>query len=234
MRGKNMNQEQWNKISKLLEKINQEIDDQRLSLGLDDFYINELLPMLVDEIVTKNLDDESTLVNIVKHPDFYKYIEEKYLALNFENCEKRLKIIREIFGLIHKGYYAGAIVLLYGQFEGLLTDFLIDQMLIIQYESGDLKYEKSPFKFTKRDGEEKTFKRKKIIGLFDKILIAQHYYNEFYELKIYEIDEEGTSISDSRNRILHGTDLDNFNLERVFILAMGFHKVCKVILEIKN
>lgn len=230
-----MKQDQWSRLAKSYEKIAEQVADSRLSFGLDDFYASELTSLINDQIIDIGLDAEITLFDIARREDFYKFIEDKFLELNFENKESRLKVVHEVFCLIRDGYYAGAIVLLYGQFEGLLTDFLIDQKLLVLKQS---KHKKE-YRYLRNHGDYKVDHRTnekeiKVNGLYIKIEIANKFYFNFGELSIYKIDSEGSSLTDSRNHILHGIDLANFTLERAFILAMWFHKVCAVMLIIKN
>lgn len=218
-------------LSSLLDKLNLDFEDPKINFGTEFFYSKDLLKWIL--MSCEDLTSIS-LKNIVQNERFFEELKIIFQSLHFREAHKRVKIIEEICQLVKNGFYAGAITLLYGQFEGLLTDFLIHQKKL-RYESNRLIYNDKNFQYRDKKNRLRDFidnkkgkrcNEKMIVGLADNILIAQYFFKDFEKLHIYTIDEHGSTISDSRNKILHGTDLDNFTLERAFILAMWFYVVC--------
>lgn len=174
----------------------------------------------------KKVEDFSIL-SLVQDQNFVEMVLSRFMKLDFPNASKRALVIKEFFYLLSIERYAGAISLLYGQFEGLLTDFLVAKGLLRLNENNKLQYQGEKIEYKdQRNQNKKLATNTHVTGLTYKILIANHHFKEFHKLLIYRIDHHAHSYADSRNSILHGTDLDNFTLERAFILAMWFYLVC--------
>lgn len=204
-----------------------ELSNPNLKFSAEVIYFSEFIFKYEGDI------DDFSILNLVKEDYFRDKVLESFSNIDLPNQEKRFFVLNEIFNLTQSSFFAGAIVLLYGQLEGLLTDFLINQKLL----STSLEYKYENFNYLEgsdiksiysyevcRDGFKKYKTKKKIIGLNDKILIAKNFYPEFESLSAYRIDPNASNkkISNSRNDVLHGSDLDNFTVERVFILSVGF------------
>ncbi|MBP6861721.1 MAG: hypothetical protein KBC57_05125 [Neisseriaceae bacterium] len=122
----------------------------------------------------------------------------------------RRPIFKEIFALYKHQYFAGCICLLYGQIEGLITDFLLYERKIYRRRKG---------LFIKQPNR----RPRKIVGLKLKIDIAKRDPKTEWITKLGAYSEFKTidgnkRLTLSRNLVLHGDELDNLNQEHAFIL----------------
>ena len=152
------------------------------------------------------------------------YFEEQFLSY-FENLSlgvhfsKRNKILSEALQLYRLEYYIGCLPILYGQLEGILTDFLV--------EHKHLKPKSKSFVYigeTIKNRNSDIVANQYINGLNDKIIIAKKFYEYFDHLEAYKLDGE-LSIREERNAILHGNNLEAFTKERCFILFLWLDSI---------
>lgn len=217
-----------------LDKILNELECQKIEFSSELLYFTDF-KRLISKYIDLDRSEDFSILEIIKDKDFTSKIEKCFYQLNLINADKRLIVIKEIFELIRANYLAGAITLLYAQFEGLLTDLLLSNK-IIRLNDEKFTYIKTEI-FTEnfQNGSKREIKHNsEYSGLHCKITIAQHFFPSISQLKIYKIDDMNNTLTKSRNNILHGADLDNFSLERAFILVMWFYFVCREMLKIKK
>lgn len=124
-----------------------------------------------------------------------------------ERKAQRRVILQEAFKLYQLECYAGCIPVIYAQLEGLLTDVLIEQGFLKQSQTKLVDvYKIVP-----------GLKGNEIKSLWHKSKIAGELNRYFAELAAYKMDSSST-VTMTRHNMLHGTDVDNFNQERSFIL----------------
>ena len=107
------------------------------------------------------------------------------------------------------GFYSGCIPNVYAQLEGILTDILI--------KAGFLK--QNGTKFVDVYKIVPGLKGNEIKSLWHKSKIAIELNPYFAELAAYKMDSS-SNVTMSRHNMLHGTDVDNFNQARSFILLI--------------
>ena len=120
---------------------------------------------------------------------------------------QRRVILQEAFKLYQLECFAGCIPVIYAQLEGLLTDVLIEQGFLKQSQTKLVDvYKIVP-----------GLKGNEIKSLWHKSKIACELNRYFAELAAYKMDSSST-VTMTRHNMLHGTDVENFNKERSFIL----------------
>lgn len=234
-------------IINLLNKKRQEIDPEKLKNFLEGIYkfqqyepyLTNLLDSLENNTNLSHVNETISLACFVQlifeyedNPEsvhifdvintryfdeiFFKIFEGIDLGENFKNRED---VLREAFTLYKLEYYAGCLTLLYGQLEGILTDYLIQKNLLIK-NGNFYHYLGDKIVYPYKNNNKKIIDSdKRITGIDDKIIIAANFNEYFEKLDAYKIDSE-YKINNDRNDILHGSILDRFTKERCFILIV--------------
>ena len=129
------------------------------------------------------------------------------LEIDEEIKAKRRVVLLESFKMYKLGFYSGCIPNIYAQLEGILTDVLI--------KTGFLK--QNGTKFVDVYKIVPGLKGNEIKSLWHKSKIAIELNHYFAELAAYKMDSS-SNVTMTRHNMLHGTDVDNFNQARSFIL----------------
>lgn len=244
-------------MGEAIQNVLNDIDPKKLKIfleGIDKFqknepYLTELLDQLKNndnlshanealslacfiQLIYEN-DDKPEDVNIfdVINSDYFN--NKFFSAVNQiklgENFTKREFVLKEAFQLYKLEYYAGCLTLLYGQLEGILTDYLIQRNLLIK-NGNFYNYSGDGFDHTYKNGNKKTINSSsKITGIDSKVIIAANFNKYFEKLDAYKIDSE-YKINNDRNDILHGNILDRFTKERCFILVVWLTSIFNFLL----
>lgn len=157
--------------------------------------------------------------------------QNEFLTLFEKSLEKgvrseRKPVVKEAFELYKHCFFRGCTTLLYGMLEGVLTDFLVFKRKLEKDEKGKYNYIGNSFSYLNQERKQGQFNKKKVTGLFDKILIAADLISLFRELEIYEVEED-IFFKDSRNGVLHGDDLEGLSQERSFIIFLWLYYLLK-------
>jgi hypothetical protein len=168
------------------------------------------------QLIHENEDnpEDVDIFDIVNTIYFNEMFFSKFNRIQIEgNFRKREVVLKEAFQLYELELYAGCLSILYGQLEGILTDYLVHK--------GVLRREERNYTYLGDDilGTPTVKKNKKITGISDKIIIAKNINEYFGKLDAYKIDSI-YKINQDRNDILHGNILDRFTKERCFILVI--------------
>ena len=131
------------------------------------------------------------------------------LEIDEEMKAKRRLVLLESLKMYKLGFYSGCIPNVYAQLEGILTDILI--------KAGFLK--QNGTKFVDVYKIVPGLKGNEIKSLWHKSKIAIELNPYFAELAAYKMDSS-SNVSMTRHNMLHGTDVDNFNQARSFILLI--------------
>ena len=129
------------------------------------------------------------------------------LQINEDLKAKRRVVLLESFKMYKLGFYTGCIPNVYAQLEGILTDVLIT--------TGFLK--QNGTKFVDVYKIVPGLKGNEIKSLWHKSKIATEQNPYFAELAAYKMDSS-SNVTMTRHNMLHGTDVENFNQARSFIL----------------
>lgn len=196
-------------------------------------HVNETLSLACFvQLIFENEDnlDNLHLFDVIKTNYFDEMFFSKFDGINLgENFKLRKNIIKEAFKLYELEFYAGCLTLLYGQLEGILTDYLVYQNVILKKDTS-YKYCGEEIRYTNQRNEEEIIKNNKsITGIYHKIIIAKNKNIYFEELDAYKIDSE-FKINNDRNGILHGNILDRFTKERCFILIIWLTSIFNFLL----
>lgn len=250
-------QDLLNPIINLVNKKREEIDSEKLKKFIEGIYkfqqyepyLANLIGSLENNTNLSHVDETLTLACFVQlifenedNPEsihifdvintryfdeiFFKIFEGLNLGENFTNREV---VLREAFTLYKLEYYAGCLTLLYGQLEGILTDYLIQRNLLIK-NGNFYNYLGEDIVYTYKNNNKKTIKSDtKITSIDNKIIIAANFNEYFKKLDAYKIDSE-YKINNDRNDILHGNILDRFTKERCFILIIWLTSIFNFLL----
>lgn len=215
----------------LTELLNQLKNNDNLS------HANEALSLACFIQLIYENEDKPEDVNIfdVINSDYFKkmfFSAASHVELG-ENFTKREAVLKEAFELYKLEYYAGCLTLLYGQLEGILTDYLVYKKAILKFDTS-YKYCGEKINYMNEKNEEQTIKKNKnITGIYDKIIIAKNINQYFDKLDAYRLDSE-YKINNDRNDILHGNILDRFTRERCFIVIIWLMSILKFLYFEKN
>lgn len=241
-------------VAEAIQNVLNDIDPEKLKIfleGVDKFqknepYLTELLNQIKNndnllhadealslacliQLIYEN-EDKPEDVNIfdVINSDYFKkmfFSATSHIELG-ENFTKREAVLKEAFELYKLEYYAGCLTLLYGQLEGILTDYLVHKSAIVK--SGTVyKYCGEKINYMNDNNQEQTInKNKNITGIYDKIIIAKDINEYFDKLDAYRLDSEH-KINNDRNDILHGNILDRFTRERCFIVIIWLMSILR-------
>lgn len=196
-------------------------------------HVNETLSLacLVQLIFeNENNLDNLHLFDVIKTDYFDEMFFSKFDEIHLgENFKLRKNIIKEAFKLYELEFYVGCLALLYGQLEGILTDYLIQRNLLIK-NGNFYNYLGKEIVYTYKNNNKKTINSAtKITGIDNKIIIAANFNEYFEKLDAYKIDSE-YKINNDRNDILHGNILDRFTKERCFILIIWLTSIFNFLL----
>ncbi len=131
------------------------------------------------------------------------------LEIDEEIKAKRRLVLLESLKMYKLGFYTGCIPNVYAQLEGILTDILL--------KTGFLK--QNGTKFVDVYKIVPGLKANEIKSLWHKSKIAIELNPYFAELAAYKMDSS-SNVTMTRHNMLHGTDVENFNQARSFILLI--------------
>ncbi len=131
------------------------------------------------------------------------------LEIDEEIKAKRRLVLLESLKMYKLGLYTGCIPNVYAQLEGILTDILL--------KTGFLK--QNGTKFVDVYKIVPGLKANEIKSLWHKSKIAIELNPYFAELAAYKMDSS-SNVTMTRHNMLHGTDVENFNQARSFILLI--------------
>ena len=196
-------------------------------LAENEVYFDVLINQLDQPIDAKVSNDALNFIHfwmlIQKHEkdvsqfNLLELINTEYFQTEFFNAfdaldigelkAQRRVILQEAFKLYQLECFAGCIPVIYAQLEGLLTDVLIEQGFLKQAQT----------KFVDVYKIVPGLKGNEIKSLWHKAKIATELNRYFAEINAYKMDNS-SNITMTRHNMLHGTDVENFNRERSFIL----------------
>ena len=128
--------------------------------------------------------------------------------------------------MYEKEYFAGCLCLLHSQLEGIITDYLLHKKII--KEEFD-EYKKTHY--IKYNGNIKN-KNDKVSGLFKKIDLSKNINKNFLRLKEYKLDSnENIQFWDARNKVLHGSNISDFNDKTCFVVFIWINSILTSIKE---
>jgi hypothetical protein len=159
----------------------------------------------------------------IKNTSLYDLINQGYFQQHLLECfdeveitghfNRRKSIIEEAFKLYELKFYAGCLCLLLSQLEGIITDYLIFKKIIIKNPNTK--------KFEYTDG-----KQGSVTGLSEKIQLAKNINKNFSRLELFKFDQDSNrKFNNERNDILHGSNIDNFTIERCLILFIWIDSI---------
>lgn len=153
--------------------------------------------------------EQFNLLDMINSEYFQTEMLKAFDALEIdENIKaKRRLVLLESLKMYKLGFYSGCIPNVYAQLEGILTDVLI--------KTGFLK--QNGTKFVDVYKIVPGLKGNEIKSLWHKSKIAIELNPYFAELAAYKMDSS-SNVTMTRHNMLHGTDIDNFNQARSFIL----------------
>jgi hypothetical protein len=153
--------------------------------------------------------EQFKLLDIINAEYFQTEMLKAFDALQIDEAlkTKRRAVLLESFKMYKLGLYSGCIPNVYAQLEGILTDVLIT--------TGFLK--QNGTKFVDVYKIVPGLKGNEIKSLWHKSKIAIEQNPYFAELAAYKMDSS-SNVTMTRHNMLHGTDVENFNQARSFIL----------------
>ena len=153
--------------------------------------------------------EQFNLLDLINTKAFQSEILKAFDALQIDEeiKAKRRIVLLESLKMYKLGLYSGCIPNIYAQLEGILTDVLI--------KTGFLK--QSGTKFVDVYKIVPGLKGNEIKSLWHKSKIAIEQNPYFSELAAYKMDSS-SNVTMTRHNMLHGTDVENFNQARSFIL----------------
>lgn len=158
--------------------------------------------------------EQFKLLDIINGEYFQTEMLKAFDALDIDEnikAQRRL-VLLESFKMYKLGFYTGCIPNIYAQLEGILTDVLI--------KTGFLK--QSGTKFVDVYKIVPGLKGNEIKSLWHKSKIAIEQNPYFAELAAYKMDSS-SNVTMTRHNMLHGTDIENFNQARSFILFIWLY-----------
>jgi len=189
------------------DKIQPHVDNMLIGLNDPDFDIANDVISVSDIIESVDLDKDpeaASLMDVIANITFQEGLIKIYESTSLR--KERINLMRDAFKMHNEKLYSGSIFLLYGLIEGILTDALIEIEVLFE-KDGRIK------------GIDNNSKEMPINGLAGKIDQAKKHDNskiEYLEkLSAYKLitGDEKSTITKTRNSILHGNVLD-FNNEK--------------------
>jgi hypothetical protein len=237
-----------NRIENLLQILDQglsEFDDP-------DFKIYEILNFseLFSIVKTEDLDNSTFVYKLERVPDG-KIFRDNFLKLYDQtglNLERK-KVLKDILDLHQKEFYSGSVTLAYSQIEGVLSDMFVElKAIALNANNTYIKLDVNSSPKLNKKGEEIYLK-----GLVSKINhlceINKKAYNgiiirnidpngsdEQLILNSYELNfsEKESTISSTRNKILHGQDISYFSPKRSAQLILWLYSILDNIVRYKK
>lgn len=204
------NIELWAQFARIYPQLEPYID--RIASGLNDpdFEIaNDVVELahIFSAIDLQKDPSSASLLDVISGEAFQNSLTDFYSGMTLD--ANRLPLIKEALDLHNSGKYAGSICLLYGLIEGVLTESFekANYIIINQQRINPVKVDGS------------VNNKSNLTGLVPKLEHAinrqdqlQSYYSKIKTYELVAGDAEET-IPKTRNKILHGSDLE-FNTEK--------------------
>lgn len=217
--------EMLNKISVALEK-SQAIDpfmermliemesNSNFSEALETIPYTELFRLLAKSEKIETV----SILDLINQDTFKKELLQYFDQLNIgSHFKKRKALIEEALKLYELKFYAGCLCLLHTQIEGIITDYLLFKQVIKEEEIGKGKFINN-----------QTIKQ--VMGLRNKITLAIEINNNLSRLDSFIFDnDKNRKFYHERNDLLHGSNINNFNAERCFILFVWIDSILESI-----
>ena len=169
---------------------------------------------------------DKSILELINNDIFKENLLAKFDQIEIgEKFKNRKNIIEEAFNLYRLNYFSGCLCLLYSQLEGIMTDYLFAKNLIEEYsEYGQIKYKKIGSNEKKREN--------KVNGLFDKIKLCKGINDNFLRLEKYRLNsDENIRFSESRNKVIHGSNIESFNAINCFTTFIWINSIIQSIYE---
>lgn len=194
----------YEKADPHIEKLFLEMENNvNLSEALEILPYRQIFKLALNNFQIKDLTVLKLINEDYFQKNFLNYFDEIEIDQKFKN---RKNIAKEALELYKLGYFAGCSCLLHSTLEGIMTDYLLFKKIIIKSN----KHGKTQYKSVD--------KKEIIIGLSKKIKLAKDINENFLRLETYKFDSnKNKKLSDERNDVLHGSNIDNFTDERCFI-----------------
>lgn len=156
-----------------------------------------------------------SILSLINDDFFQNGILECFDEIQIGNHFKRRKpLIAEAFKLYKLEYFSGCLCLIHSQLEGIITDYLIFKNIIRkEISNGKTKF------ISNSDGNN-------VVGLAKKIELAKDINENFLRLESFQFDnDQNKKFHNERNDLLHGSNIDNFNPERCFIVFIWIDSI---------
>lgn len=199
------------RISPSMEKFLAEMEsNSNLSEARYAFTYKQIFRLLSD---SEDIE-KTSLFDLINQSYFRDSLLKCFDEIEIGNHFKRRKsILEEAFKLYELKFYAGCLSLLLSQLEGIITDYLIFKEVII----------KNP---KNKKLESTNGKKEPVTGLSKKIELAKNINENFSRLELFEFDQNSNrKFNNERNDILHGSNIDNFTIERCLILFIWIDSI---------
>ncbi|MEG2251306.1 MAG: hypothetical protein RSD09_07050 [Bacilli bacterium] len=194
-------------------------NDEQLSEALETIPYNLLFDLAVDDSFQIT---DVTVLKLINKDKFKENILGYFDEIAI--FKDRKKVIKEALDLYEKEYFAGCLCLLHSQLEGIITDYLLHKKII--------KEEFDEYKKTHYIKYNGNIKNDKVSGLFKKIDLSKNINKNFLRLKEYKLDSnENIQFWDARNKVLHGSNINDFNDKTCFIVFIWINSILTSIKE---
>lgn len=162
--------------------------------------------------------ESTNLFDLINQSYFREPLLQCFDKIEISNhFKKRKNIIEEAFKLYELQFYAGCLSILHSQIEGIITDYLIFKKILRK----EIKNGKTNF-IVNSDQQ----KKENVSGLKRKLELAKNINENFSRLEIFEFDNNSNiKFHNERNDVLHGSNLDNFTIERCLILFIWIDSI---------
>ena len=196
----------WVKLAEVYPQLEPHVDNIIVGIDNTEFQVGTdiiELAHIFEAIDLQSDPDTTSILSVISSKNFQKSLIHSYndSTLNID----RLSLIEEALELHNNEYYAGSICLLYGQFEGVITESFIKVEYIFE-DDGKVKAIGTNGKKCTLNG---------LVAKIDHGIARNDKLNIFYKkVKNHELvkDDKEQTISKTRNGILHGSNV-NFNTE---------------------
>ncbi|MFX1824184.1 hypothetical protein [Acinetobacter sp. AS5] len=195
-------------MKKLLSKME---GNSNLSEALETIPYRQIFRLLANSEQIESV----SILHLINDDLFQMGILECFDEIQIGNHFKRRKqLIAEAFKLYELEYFSGCLCLIHSQLEGIITDYLIFKNIIRkEIASGKTKF------ICNSDG-------KNVVGLAKKIELAKDINENFLRLESFQFDnDQNKKFHNERNDLLHGSNIDNFNAERCFIVFIWIDSI---------
>jgi len=204
------------RTSPFMEKMLSEMENNpNLSEALETIPYRHLFKL----ISNSNQIESVSILDLINENYFQKGILDCFDEIQIGNHFKsRKNIIEEAFNLYKLDFFAGCLCLIHSQLEGIITDYLLYKNIIKERinTNGRIVLEKTNC----------TDKKCSISGLAEKIDLAKKINENFNRLESFNFDnDQNIKFSNERNNILHGSNINNFNRERCFIVFIWIDSI---------